>query len=205
MKSICMYKFYFILIVLSVQFTFAQDTASYIATVEKGNTITYRGADHSVQLYKKHKRSGISERTMYFDKDYYRFQYPGKGVTKLLRMDEIIATRKGDSVFVGGRVYKMTYDQKYHAYDFKRDTTNVLTVQHWRNDSSDYNDAYDIDVTVFDSSQDIAVLRLFGFETVSKHIKPSGISRPVAIVICTALTGGAIAWMRSKAEEDDTL
>jgi hypothetical protein len=99
----------------------------------------------------------------------------------------------------------MTYDQKYHAYDFKRDTTNVLTVQHWRNYSSDYNDAYDIDVTVFDSSQDIAVLRLFGFETVSKHIKPGGISRPVAIVICTALTGGAIAWIRSKAEEDDTL
>lgn len=99
----------------------------------------------------------------------------------------------------------MTYDQKYHAYDFKRDTANVLTVQHWRNDFSDYNDAYDIDVTVFDSLQDIAVLRLFGFETVRKHIKPSGISRPVVIIIFTALTGDAVVWLRSKAAADDTL
>lgn len=194
-----------ILILLSVQFTFAQDTVSYIATVEKGKTITYRGADHSVQLNKTHKRSGISERTMYFDRDYYRFQYPGKGVTKLLQANEVIATRKNDSVFVDDRVYKMVYDEKYHAYDFKRDTVNVLTVQHWRSDSSDYNDAYDIDVAIFDPSQDISVLRLFGFETVSKHIKASGISRPVAIVLCSVITGGAVAWIRSKAEEDDTL
>ena len=142
---------------------------------------------------------------MYFDKDYYRFQYSGKGVTKLLRVNEVVATRKDDSVFVNNRAYRVTYDAKYHAYDFKRDTANVLTVQHWKCDSSDYNDAYDIDVAVFDSLQDISVLQLFGFETVSKHIKASGISRPVAIVICSVITGGAVAWIRSKAEEDDTL
>jgi hypothetical protein len=79
------------------QCTLAQDTISHIAAVEKGKTITYRGADYSVQLYKKLKRSDVSERAIYVDKDYYRFQYSDKCVTKLLRMDEVIATRKDDS------------------------------------------------------------------------------------------------------------
>ncbi len=196
---------YTILAMLIWHCTLSQDTIQYIGVIADRKTITYKSTDHSVQLYKKHKRSGISERTMYFDKDYYRFQYTGKGVTKLLRANDVIAIRRNDSIFVDDRVYKMTYDEKYHAYDFKRDTTNILTVQHWRRDSSDYDDAYDIDVAVFDSLQDIDVLRLFGFETVGKHIKASGISRPAAIVICSVITGGAIAWLRSKAEEDDTL
>jgi hypothetical protein len=200
-----MQRFFFIVLLLLGYGAFCQDTVSYMGTISKGKTISFQQKYHSVQLYKKHKRSGIPERAMYFDKDYYRFQYAGKGTTKLLRVNDVIATRKNDSVFVDDRVYRVSYDEKYHAYDFKRDTVNVLTVQHWVGDSADYDDAYDIDVTVFDSLQDIAVLRLFAFETVSRHIKASGISRPVAIVICSVLTGGTIALIKSKSEEDDTL
>ena len=195
----------FILFPLSIQFLFAQDTVSYITSIGKGKTITYQGADYSVQLYKKRKRSGIPERTMYFDKDYYRFQYPGKEVTKLLRVNEVIATRRNDSVFVDDRVYRMTYDEKYHAYDFKRDTSNVLTVQHWVSDSSSNEDLYDIDIAVYGISPDMPILRLFGFETVSKHVKATGISPPVAIILCSAIGGGVIAWIKSKSEDDDTL
>ena len=90
---------YTILAMLIWHCALGQDTTQYIGVIAGRKTITYKSADYSVQLYKKHKRSGISERTMYFDKDYYRFQYPGKGVTKLLRVNEVIATRKDDSVF----------------------------------------------------------------------------------------------------------
>ncbi|SKC59461.1 hypothetical protein SAMN05660236_1887 [Ohtaekwangia koreensis] len=68
----------------------------------KGRTVSFQGADYSVQIYKKGKRAGVPERTMYFDKVYYRFQYLGDGVTKLLRANEVVATRKDDSVFVNG-------------------------------------------------------------------------------------------------------
>jgi hypothetical protein len=199
------YKLCLILIVILIKGSFAQDTVRYIGIRGKGRTISFKGVDYSIQLYKKGKRAGVSERTMYFDKDYYRFQFLGGGVTKLLRADKIVGTRKGDSVFVDGRVYTMSYDKKYHAYDFKRDTSMVLTCQYWKNDSSDYNDAYDIDVTFYDVSQDARLLQIFGFETVSRHIKASGISPPVAIIMCSVLTGGVIAWIKSKSGEDDTL
>ena len=99
----------------------------YVGTVGKGKTITYQGAGYSIQLYKKRKRADVTERTLYFDKDYYRFQYLDGGVTQLLRVNEVVATRRNDSVFVDDRIYRISYDRKYHAYDFKKDTSNVLT------------------------------------------------------------------------------
>ena len=112
MKLVNMHKVYLILILLSVQYTFAQDTVSYVGTVGKGKTITYQGTRYSIQLYKKRKRSNVPERTIYFDKDYYRFQYMGKDVTKLLRANEVVAIRRNDSVFVDDRIYRISYDKK---------------------------------------------------------------------------------------------
>lgn len=199
------YKILLILIVLSVQCTLAQDTVRYIGTRAERKTVSFQGSDYSVQIYKKEKRAGVTERTMYFDKDYYRFQYLGDGVTKLLRANEVVATRKDDSLFVGDHVYRMAYDKKYHAYDFKRDTSNVLTVQHWVSDSSDYDDSYDIDVAVYEALPDVQVLQLFGFETVSKHIKASGISRTAGLIIIATTTTAVVTFMKLKLEEDDTL
>lgn len=200
-----MFKNFLILIVLCAQCTLAQDTVRYIGTRGERRTVSFQGPNYSVQIYKKEKRAGVTERTMYFDRDYYRFQYLGDGVTKLLRANEVVATRTGDSLSIGDHAYGMTYDEKYHAYDFKRDTSNVLTVQHWVSDSSSHEDLYDIDVAVYGVSPDIPILRLFGFETVSKHVKATGISPPVAIILCSAISGGVIAWIKSKSEEDDTL
>jgi hypothetical protein len=199
------YKFVLIIIVLSVQCTLAQDTVRYIGTRAERKTVSFQGPNYSVQIYKKEKRAGVAERTMYFDRDYYRFQYLGDGVTKLLRANEVVATRKDDSLFIGDHVYRMTYDEKYHAYDFKRDTSNVLTVQHWVSDSSDYDESYDIDVAVYESLSDVHVLQLFGFETVSRHIKFSGISRTAGIVIISATTAAIVTFMKSKLDDDDTL
>lgn len=156
-----------------------------------------------MELYKRHKRSGIPERALYFDKDYYRFQYLGEGVTQLLRVNEVVATRRNDSVFVDDRIYRISYDKKYHAYDFKKDTSNVLTVQHWLNDSSDYDDMYDVDIAIYESIPDMQLLQIFGFETVSKHIKPRGISRTAGIIIISTAATAVVTFMKLKLQEDD--
>jgi hypothetical protein len=201
-----MYRLCFVLvIILSAQYTFAQDTVRYIGTRGKGRTVSFQGADYSVQIYKKEKRAGVPERTMYFDKVYYRFQYLGDGVTKLLRSNEVVATRKDDSVFVNGNVYSTIYDQKYHANDFKQDTSNVLTVQHWVSNSTDYNDLYGIDIAIYKEFPDVQILQLFGFETVSKHIKASGISPLARIIIASATVTAIGVSISSELEDDDTL
>ncbi len=200
-----MYRFCCILVVLSSNCLFAQDTVSYVGTVGKGKTITYQGAGYSIQLYKKRKRADVPERTLYFDKDYYRFQYMDEGVTKLLRANEVVAIRRNDSVFVDDRIYRMSYDKKYHAYDFKKDTSNVLTVQHWLSDSSDYDDMYDVDVAIYESIPDMQLLQIFGFETVSKHIKPRGISRTAGIIIISTAATAVVTFMKLKLQDDDSL